>query len=964
MNRKLFSIGLACLITLFLLPDFVQAQDSRPIVRIIYFLPKDRQPQPDIDEKLDTLIKDVQTFYAEQMEAHGFGRKTFQIETDASGNAVVHHINGRFTDEYYSNLSWTWEIWEEIDQPFDPSKNIYLTVIDMSSPVLNCGGDCTVAGLGANGGGAGGKALIPVPVPASGSGVGLTAHELGHAFGLMHDNRRRGVWISTLGIRDRMITSFFAAEWLYAHRAFNPGQFSDNSYTAVEMLPPVLVSPPSTIGLRFEVTNPNGLHQVQLMTPEVQLFVEGGFLGGQALKGQKNATVEFVISDFDLTPKIKNVSLQMIDIHGNFSGSELYLIDVAALLPPSRVVSIPDPNLAAAVRRDIGGSITTHTMLNLRGLDARNRGIKHLTGLEHAPNLTVLNLGGEHVSGEGWMNSNRVSDFSSLSGLTQLTSLDLTASSLSDVSFLSALTNLTSLRLNNNNITDISALSALTNLNWLYLTHNNISDISALSTLTNLKSLNLHFNNNISDISALSTLTNLNWLNLFNNNISDISALSALTNLNTLNLSNNNISDISALSALTNLTVLYLYRNNISDISALSTLTNLNTLLLDSNNISDISGLSALTNLNTLSLNNNKISDMSPVLALNLMGTQWNSTGLHLKDNPLNNASIRTHIPAMQARGIVISFDNITHPEFLIISGDKQEELLGRTLPSPFVVEYRDVNGKPKEDVKVTFSIADGDAELTDTAVTTDVDGRAQTFLTSGWKLGTITVRATAEGGITPLTFTAHAVLPENHVAEDVNADGVVDVEDLVLVAATIGTIPPEGTYPNPDVNGDSVVNRDDLALVLAALETTPTAPAAAMTADNLQRWIDAAKRLTNRDETFQRGIAVLEELLSTLLPETTVLLANYPNPFNPETWIPYHLAKPAAVTVRIYGVNGTLIRMLSFGHKAAGIYEHRSRAAYWDGRNAEGEQVSSGVYFYTLTAGDYTSMQKMVLRK
>ena len=576
------------------------------------------------------------------------------------------------------------------------------------------------------------------------------------------------------------------------------------------------------------------------------------------------------------------------------------------------LVHIPDVNLhtkiAETLNKPKNAKLKAGDLLALTRLDAQNANIQDLTGIEYAHNLTLLGLRSNNIS---------------------------------DISALSALKNLTSLLLNSNNISDISVLSALINLTWVELSSNNISDISALSALTNLKTLYL-YNNNISDISALSALKNLTSLYLHNNNISDISALSALTNLTSLWLSSNNISDISALSALTNLASLDLQRNNISDISALS----------------------ALKNLKTLNLYNNNISDLSPLLALNLTGTQRNNTGLYLKNNPLNNEAIRTHIPAMQARGIVVSFDNITHPEFLIISGDKQEELVGKTLPSPFVVEYRDANGKPKEGVKVTFSIADGDAELTDTTVTTDAEGRAQTFLRFGWKLGTITVNVTAAGINSQLTFTASVVLPENHVPEDVNADGIVDVEDLVLVAATIGTIPSKGTYPNPDVNGDGVVNSDDLALVMAALKNTHTAPAAVLTAENLQRWIDEAKQLTNKDETFQRGITVLEQLLSTLLPNKTVLLANYPNPFNPETWVPYHLAKAAEVTLHIYAIDGVLVRTLSLGHKQAGIYEHQARAAYWDGKNAQGERVASGIYFYTLTAGDFTATRKMLIRK
>ena len=108
----------------------------------------------------------------------------------------------------------------------------------------------------------------------------------------------------------------------------------------------------------------------------------------------------------------------------------------------------------------------------------------------------------------------------------------------------------------------------------------------------------------------------------------------------------------------------------------------------------------------------------------------------------------------------------------------------------------------------------------------------------------------------------------------------------------------------------------------------------------------------------------MLEEILATLLPQSTALLANYPNPFNPETWIPYQLAKAANVTLTIYDVRGIVVRRLVLGHQPAGFYQSRSRAAYWNGRNQLGEPVGSGTYFYTLTAGDFTATRKMLIRK
>ncbi|MDE0400353.1 MAG: lamin tail domain-containing protein, partial [Candidatus Poribacteria bacterium] len=200
----------------------------------------------------------------------------------------------------------------------------------------------------------------------------------------------------------------------------------------------------------------------------------------------------------------------------------------------------------------------------------------------------------------------------------------------------------------------------------------------------------------------------------------------------------------------------------------------------------------------------------------------------------------------------------------------------------------------------------------------------------------------------------------------DVNQDGVADISDLVMVAGRFGQ-----SGPNiADVNGDGVVNVQDLILVAGALSETQAAPSlhptslAMFTATDIQGWLAEAQSLDLMDPKLQSGIRFLRQLLTVLTPKETALLANYPNPFNPETWIPYHLAKSADVTLYIYTVNGTLVRTLTLGHQPAGMYQNRSRAAYWDGRNAFSEPVASGVYFYTITAGDFTATRKMLIRK
>ena len=321
------------------------------------------------------------------------------------------------------------------------------------------------------------------------------------------------------------------------------------------------------------------------------------------------------------------------------------------------IVDIPDANLRAVIADSLGKArnapITRAEMATLTRLDAYNKGIRSLTGLEHATNLQRLDLGYVRVNDE-LVNSNDISNLSPLSNLTKLTSLSLSDNSISDISALSNLTNLTWLDLWENSISDISVLSNLTNLTWLFFSNNSISDISVLSNLNNLTVL-FFSNNSISDISVLSNLNNLEILILSNNSISDISVLSNLTNLTVLFLYSNSISDISVLSNLTNLTELYLSDNSISDISALSNLTNLTELYLWENSISDISALSNLTNLTVLSLSRNSISDISPLVANTGLGS---GDTVDLKSNPLSSTSINTHIPALQRRGVTVEFDS------------------------------------------------------------------------------------------------------------------------------------------------------------------------------------------------------------------------------------------------------------------------------------------------------------------
>ena len=200
----------------------------------------------------------------------------------------------------------------------------------------------------------------------------------------------------------------------------------------------------------------------------------------------------------------------------------------------------------------------------------------------------------------------------------------------------------------------------------------------------------------------------------------------------------------------------------------------------------------------------------------------------------------------------------------------------------------------------------------------------------------------------------------------DVNGDGLVNNTDASLVAGAMNT-----SNAKYDVNGDGTVNFLDLLLVFdnrdAGAASAPTIVGMQLSAvqvDVLQEQIDLLIATNDRSPSAMRTLIYLQQLIATARPEQTQLLANYPNPFNPETWIPYELATDTDVRLTIYNTHGGVVRTLELGHQSAGYYVGRDRAAYWDGRNAFGEQVASGIYFYQLETDAMSLMRKMVILK
>ena len=336
---------------------------------------------------------------------------------------------------------------------------------------------------------------------------------------------------------------------------------------------------------------------------------------------------------------------------------------------------------------------------------------------------------------------------------------------------------------------------------------------------------------------------------------------------------------------------------------------------------------------------------------------------LTLGPNPGTN-TVTVSVTGIQAEQMFTA-EGIRIPlAFWIISGDKQQGLPGEALAKPFVVEVRDRSGEPLPGVLVTFSVTSGGGTLSVTSATTESGGRAKSILTLGPNPGTNTVEVGVTGIQEKQTVSAIAELPA--IPQDVNRDDVVNILDLVLVASDLGD---EGADLMADVNGDGVVNILDLVLVAGAFgdvaaPASDTQALAMLTAADVGQWWAQAQTLDLPDTASREGVLVLEQLLAVLAPKETILLPNYPNPFNPETWIPYQLAENASVTLTIHDTTGVVVRRLDLGHRFAGYYTDRGKAAHWDGRNESGEPVASGVYFYQLATPSFRQIRRMVILK
>ena len=483
----------------------------------------------------------------------------------------------------------------------------------------------------------------------------------------------------------------------------------------------------------------------------------------------------------------------------------------------------------------------------------------------------------------------------------------------------------------------------MTKLTRLTATSNQITSLSGLETASMLERLDVG-QNSISDLRPLSRLTHLTQLDVANNQITDVSQLSDLTNLTTLDLRNNQITDVEPLRTLTSLTRIYIRGNNgITNLEWLATIERLR---------SDIK-LPSIVRIPDTNL------DAAVRNALRTAGNAERTSGVQMR---VGNA--------LRTAGNTISNE-------LPMSEELLENLVALDASSKGI---SDLTGC--EHMTALTSLDLRNNQITDVSPLSKLYSLNELRLDGNPILDTSVLRELERRG-TDIDITIY-----RYPSWDVNQDSDVDEADVFLITATI-------TGESPDVNGDGSMNADDrdaadankdgnvdtddLLLVFENFDRPVNLAAPLLSAesagldwrlleridaDGLRVQLEILRAENDGSLKYQQAIAFLQAVLVALHPNQTLLLANYPNPFNPETWIPYQLARGSHVWITIYDTRGAVVRHLELGYRAEGYYRVRGRAAHWEGRNNVGERVASGLYFYQLETDDASLLRKMVILK
>ena len=946
-------------------------------VRMFYFLPNDRPVREGIIRKMKEEIRGIQTFFGEQMQAHGYGYRTFRYETDDEGEPLVHRVDGLHPDRHYVDRTFL-KMKEEIVQTFDLSKNVNILVIDNASDLLSGYALGTATRWSKQSGAA---------VVTAGGVWRTTAHELGHAFGLLH-NFHSGTYMMSYGKTHGPVLSACAAALLAVHPYFDPEVgVEEGQPPAIELISSgAYPAGAASVPVRLRVGDADGLHLVRM---SVLTHNYGRELKTcQVLTGEKETVWEVAYDGVvpgDVTccpsdlsdPPVHPISIAATDSNWDTGWLSFELWEVSpqhvSSLEAGHVHSLvfaPDGTLASASGGGIRlWDIDRQTAITLSG---------GANALALAPGSTTLAAASRDIA---LWNAETGHFLASLPGPGSQTrsvafspdGMVLAAAYPREIRLWDMATHTRTATLSKGATSvAVSADGILASADRDQITLRNMETLASTAVVA------------LTDIHGWSTdVTAVTFS-------PDGSTLAAGSHAGHVRLWNASTGD--------SVTVLGVHYTPVSSVvfspdgTLLASGTRQGDVLLW-----DVGGNRRLATLRAPAKGGSALA-FSPdgrVLAAGSDGTielwdmaEWlqprptrlvvvsgdaqeGPAGAQLDDplvlevrdqydKPLpgvlvtfavtegdghfvdryhlnrrrTDASGRVEITltlgpepgtntveamaglevvAFSATGRLIP----PHPKSLTkLSGDEQDGRPGVALAEPFAIEVRDQNGERLKDVEVTFAVTSGDGTLSVESATTNSRGQASTTLTLGNAPGPNTVEVTV-AGVDLVTFTATA-----RPSPDFDGDGVTGFSDFFLFAEAFG-----GNDPRFDLDASGSVDLADFYLFAESFGQ----PARA------------------------KLLALARERIG--LPDGSQLHQNAPNPFNSQTVIPWFLLRDGPAALEVYALTGQRVAVLHEGPHKAGFHLRP-----WDGRDDQGRLLASGLYVYRLVTADGTRTRKLTV--
>ena len=460
-------------------------------------------------------------------------------------------------------------------------------------------------------------------------------------------------------------------------------------------------------------------------------------------------------------------------------------------------------------------------------------------------------------------------------------------------------------------------------------------------------------------------LLNLRSLKATKLGIISLSGLEHAVNLKSLSIGGNQIQNLRPLSNLRSLTNLYIGDNRIKSIHPLANLANLQRLGMLRNQVNDISVLAGLVNLEYLRLAGNPITDTAPLTNLPKLSDVDVEVPSFIPDLNLRAAVHKALGIETNSRLTTDAMKNLTKlnaPKLGITDLTGLE--YAANLKSLSIMGNQITDLTPLSNLTRLTHLYMGGNRISNinplTSLITLQRLRAQNnqIRDIGVLIGFVNLEYLRLAG-NPITDTASLTNLPKLSDVDIEISSLPQASDaLQALCEELG-----GTYSKladglSGVCAFGAPSKNNSLFILDQVRPEQLDPAV------LKAQLDIWRSESDGSQKYLRAIAWVESILAAMRPEKTELLANYPNPFNPETWIPFHLANSSDVTITIYDMRGTTVRSLELGHQQEGYYTSRNRAAYWDGRNDLGENVASGIYFYQLQADNLSLLRKMIVLK